>query len=62
MYNQSMQNDNLIKAHSAEPYVVKDKKRVTEDQNTIVVNKKSLLQRIKGYFNKNKHNDLESGS
>lgn len=56
MYNGSMQNDNLTKAHTSEPYVVKDKKRVTENQNTIVVSKKkhkkSLLQKIKSYFNK----------
>lgn len=56
MYNGSMQNDNSIKAHTSEPYVVKDKKRVTEDQNTIVVSKKkhkkSLFQKIKSYFNK----------
>lgn len=56
MFNGSMQNDQSIKAHASEPYVVKDKNRVTEARNTIVVSKKkakeSVFQKIKKLFSK----------
>ena len=58
MFNGSLQNDQSIKAHTNEPYVANDKKRVTEGRNTIVVSKKkhksSFFQRIKEYFSKSK--------
>lgn len=56
MFNGSMQNDHSIKSHTSEPYVVKDKKRVTEGRNTIVVSKKkskyNVFEKMKKYFNK----------
>lgn len=62
MFNGSMQNDHSIKSHTSEPYDVKDKKRVTEGRNTIVVSKKkseyNLIEKVKRYFSKNKDKAL----
>lgn len=56
MFNGSLFNDNSIKQHTSEPYPKDDKKRVTENQNTIVVSKKkhkkSWLEKIKNLFSK----------
>lgn len=58
MYNGSVHNDQMIRSNTSVPHTVKDKNRVTESQNTIVVSKekhrKSFIQKIREWFQKQK--------